>query len=85
VAVIVDAAPASGNTPGSQELTYETAAELALLWGQDLVAEAKTHQHPWLARLTAASPEVAVFSYRVAMPRKPLSRWKQRSIVLRRR
>ncbi|MYU26107.1 hypothetical protein GTY84_30980 [Streptomyces sp. SID8352] len=29
--------------------------------------------------MTAASQEVAVFSYRVAMPRKPLSRLKQRS------
>ncbi len=37
------------------------------------------------ARLTAASYEVAVLSYLVAMPRKPLSRLKQRSTRLRRR
>ncbi|GGT24438.1 hypothetical protein GCM10010271_29780 [Streptomyces kurssanovii] len=37
------------------------------------------------ARLTAASNEVAVLSYLVAIPRKPLSRLKQRSTMLRRR
>ncbi|AQW46572.1 hypothetical protein SHXM_00035 [Streptomyces hygroscopicus] len=37
------------------------------------------------ARPTAASYEVAVFSYLVAIPRKPLRRLKQRSTTLRRR
>lgn len=33
--------------------------------------------------MTAASYGVALFSYRVEMPRKPLSRSKQRSTTLR--